>query len=334
MSDKKESNESNERKDSKIKEVLKTHKKSILFSEEDIKLEVIPTSSFQLDVALGIGGFPRGRITTIAGQEASGKSTLCYNVIVESQKLGLNPVLINAECVFDPYRAEALGIDLKKLIVVTPKDFETASDVVCEIADTGEADVIIFDSLVGAPLKALNEGSVEDHNVGRKAKLLGNFLAKVTGPVARNNVALILINQFRASMAMYGANYLMPGGYALTYASSLIIYLFGAVDKEGGEFINVRAKVKKNNLAIPFREVTYALGFDGKIDNDLEIATILTDPALGPKLGVEQFGSWYQMKEFLGESKVQGAKQVAEMLRSDNKLSKSLEAHIRKTLTR
>lgn len=259
-------------------------------------VDVIPTGSLLLDIATGIGGFPRGRITELAGKEAAGKTTTALKSIARAQRMGYRCALIDAEFAFDPEWAQHHGVNLETLEVFTPNMLEVGGEIAVALADSGEYDFIVFDSIAGAGIEQQQEGELSDANMGARARVMGNLMSKLPGPVYRNKVWLIAINQLRENFNKYvDEGYVTPGGAALKYASSLRIWLFGN-KKKADSFSIITAKIKKNKLATPFKEAMYQVDAEeGTVDTVNEVISVFTDPAFHLKLGIVREGSYYNI---------------------------------------
>jgi len=299
------------------------------------EIEYLPTGSLEIDVVTGLGGWPSGRICTMAGKESCGKSTTALWAIANAQKLGHVCAYIDAEFTFDPERAQQLGIDLNKLLLIRVPDFQTGADLTYELARSGEVRLIVFDSIAGSPIKEQNEGNVGQADIGRKAKILGNLMTKVTPPVALNKVWLLMVNQLRDGLDPYGPKFVMPGGHALVYHSSVILYMSGK-KAEDGAGLDVTVKVNKNKLASPFKDTKFYLPFSGQPDVFRSIANIVTDAQYSDMLGIERAGAYYSFpKEIFGEeNKFQGMAKTLDFLRENPDTCMKLQNHVLKTLTR
>ncbi len=293
-----------------------------------VSIDVIPSGSISLDAALGIGGFPRGRISEIYGQESSGKTTLALHVVAEAQKKGGKAAFIDAEHALDPNYAQALGVNVEELLISQPDYGEQALEIAEILVRSGAVDVIVIDSVAALVPKAELEGEMGDSHMGLMARLMSQALRKLAGIVNRSNTSLIFINQVREKIGIpFGNPETTPGGRALKFYSSIRaeVRRQSAIkqgDKTIGNFVKV--KIVKNKLAPPFREAILELIYGKGID---KIGDIL-DAA--KKVGVlEQTGSWYS---YQGERLGQGRENVKKLLSSKPELLQEIERKTREKL--
>jgi recombination protein RecA len=288
-------------------------------------IPAISTGSLGLDIALGIGGLPKGRVVEIYGPESSGKTTLTLSVIAECQKLGGTAAFIDAEHALDPGYAEKLGVKVEDLIVSQPDTGEQALEVVDMLVRSGAVDVVVIDSVAALTPRAEIEGEMGDSHVGLHARLMSQALRKITGNINRSNTLVIFINQIRMKIGvMFGSPETTTGGNALKFYASvrLDIRRTGAV-KEGDEVIGseTRVKVVKNKVAPPFRQAEFDILYGRGIYRMGEVID------LGVKLGlVEKSGAWYACK---GERIGQGKANAARFLAENPAIAGPLEAEIR-----
>jgi recombination protein RecA len=288
-------------------------------------IPAISTGSLGLDIALGIGGLPKGRVVEIYGPESSGKTTLTLSVIAECQKMGGTAAFIDAEHALDPGYAEKLGVKVEDLIVSQPDTGEQALEVVDMLVRSGAVDVVVIDSVAALTPRAEIEGEMGDSHVGLHARLMSQALRKITGNINRSNTLVIFINQIRMKIGvMFGSPETTTGGNALKFYASvrLDIRRTGAV-KEGDEVIGseTRVKVVKNKVAPPFRQAEFDILYGRGIYRMGEVID------LGVKLGlVEKSGAWYACK---GERIGQGKANAARFLAENPAIAGPLEAEIR-----
>lgn len=291
-------------------------------------VEVIPTGCLTLDVALGIGGIPRGRVIEIYGPESSGKTTLALHMIAEAQKLGGIVAFIDAEHALDPTYAERLGIDLNNLYVSQPDNGEQALDITEQLVKSGSIDVIVIDSVAALTPRAEIEGEMGDSHVGLQARLMSQALRKLTGIINKSKTSVIFINQLRDKVGViYGSPETTSGGKALKfYASMRLDVRKGEPIKNGTEIIGNKTKVKviKNKLASPFKVAEFDIIFGKGISSIGCIVNLAVDNEL-----IDKSGSWFS---YNNEKIGQGRDKVIEYLSANPELSAEIEKKIREKL--
>jgi recombination protein RecA len=303
-----------------LNKIKKDFGESVQFGNLRREIDVVSTGSLALDVATGIGGYPRGRITQIAGWESSGKTTHALNAVANIQERGGLVAYIETEYARDPLWAEKQGVNVEHLIWLQIDDLETAGETAVDLASSGQVDMIVLDSVAGAPIKAVVAGDLGDSNMGKRAKIMSDFMPKLNGPVSRNNVWMIFTNQLRDSLDPYKPKPVRPGGHALDFHSSMIVDLKAKKEKTTSpvSYVDIRASVEKNKLATPFKIAEYVMDFTGYIDPVVEAVNILTDGSYAEILGVERAGPWYTLPKHLfpsmEEAKFQGQKKIQEAL--------------------
>ena len=294
----------------------------------NVKIPAISTGSLGLDVALGIGGLPKGRVVEIYGPESSGKTTLTLQVIAEAQKAGGTCAFIDAEHALDPLYAEALGVNIEDLLVSQPDTGEQALEICDMVVRSGAVDVVIVDSVAALTPKAEIEGDMGDHHVGLQARLMSQALRKMTGNIKNSNTLVIFINQIRMKIGvMFGNPETTTGGNALKFYSSvrLDIRRIGAV-KDGDEVIGneTRVKVVKNKVSPPFRQAEFQIMYGQGIYRMGEVID------WGVKLNlVDKSGAWYSYK---GDKIGQGKANAAKFLKDNAAVAKEIEDQIRAQL--
>ena len=291
-------------------------------------IPAISTGSLGLDVALGIGGLPRGRIVEIYGPESSGKTTLTLQVIAECQKKGGTCAFIDAEHALDPIYANALGVDVENLLVSQPDTGEQALEIADMVVRSGAVDVVVIDSVAALTPKAEIDGEMGDSHMGLQARLMSQALRKMTGNIKNSNTLVIFINQIRMKIGvMFGNPETTSGGNALKFYSSvrLDIRRIGSI-KDGDEVVGneTRVKVVKNKVAPPFRQTEFQIMYGKGIYRMGEIID------LGVKLNLlDKSGAWYA---YNSDKIGQGKKNVAAFLEENSELADELEAKIRAEL--
>ncbi len=294
-----------------------------------VEAEVIPTGSLGLDLALGIGGIPRGRIIEIYGPESSGKTTLAIHAIAEAQKRGGICAVIDAEHAFDKKYAEALGVDTDNLYITQPDDGEQALDIAEQLIRSAALDLVVIDSVAALVPRSEIEGEMGDSKMGLHARLMSQAMRKLTGAISKTSCCCIFINQLREKIGvMFGNPETTTGGNALKFYASirLDIRRIGQIkDKESNVIGNeTRVKVVKNKLAPPFKTAEFDIMFGKGISKDGEIIDIGTD------LGIlQKSGSWYSYE---GQKIGQGRDQVKQMLSDNPGLMEELENKIKAKL--
>jgi recombination protein RecA len=291
-------------------------------------IEAVSTGSIGLDVALGIGGVPKGRVVEIYGPESSGKTTLTLQIIAEAQKTGGTAAFVDAEHALDPAYAEKLGVNVEELLVSQPDTGEQALEITDMLVRSGAVDVIVVDSVAALTPKAEIEGEMGDSHMGLQARLMSQALRKLTGNIKRSNAMVIFINQIRMKIGvMFGSPETTTGGNALKFYSSvrMDIRRIGAI-KKGDEVIGnqTRVKVVKNKVSPPFKQAEFEILYGEGISREGEIIELGVQHGL-----IDKAGSWYSY----GEDRIgQGKENVREFLRTNPEIAADLEAKIRATL--
>jgi len=288
-------------------------------------VEVIPTGSISLDLALGVGGIPRGRVTEVFGDEGSGKSTLAQHIIAEAQRAGGLAAYIDAEHALDPPYASACGVKLEDLFISQPDNGEQALEITETLVRSGAMDVIVIDSVAALVPRAELEGDMGDAFVGLQARLMSQALRKLTAAISRSRTAVVFTNQLREKVGvMFGNPEVTPGGRALKFYSSVRIKLSRAEALKQGEQaigIRVKAKVVKNKVAPPFRSAEFDIMFNHGISKEGNLLD------LGVAKGIiKKSGAFYSFEETrLG----QGRENAREYLRQHPELAQEIERRIR-----
>lgn len=298
-------------------------KGSVMKLGDDNKIEVesISTGSLGLDIGLGIGGLPRGRITEIYGPESSGKTTLALHVIAEAQKAGGKCAIIDAEHALDPSYAGKLGCDVENLLISQPDGGEQALEITDTLVRSGALDVIVVDSVAALVPKAELEGEMGDHHVGLQARLMSQALRKITGSISKSKTIVIFINQIRMKIGvMFGSPETTTGGNALKFYSSvrLDIRRIGAIkDKEEIVGNQTRVKVVKNKMAPPFRVIEFDIMYGQGISKMGEIIDLAVQGEI-----IEKSGAWYSYK---GDKVGQGRENSKKFLLENDDIRAEIE---------
>ena len=291
-------------------------------------IEAVSTGSIGLDVALGIGGLPKGRVVEIYGPEASGKTTLTLQVVAEAQKTGGTAAFVDAEHALDPSYAEKLGVNVDELLVSQPDTGEQALEITDMLVRSGAVDIIVIDSVAALTPKAEIEGEMGDSHMGLQARLMSQALRKLAGNIKRSNAMVIFINQIRMKIGvMFGSPETTTGGNALKFYASvrLDIRRIGAL-KKGDEVIGnqTRVKVVKNKVAPPFKMAEFEILYGEGISREGEIIELAVDQGI-----IDKAGSWYSY----GSDRIgQGKENVREYLKANPEISNDIETQIRAKL--
>ena len=299
-----------------------------LGDQPDSAVSVIPSGSIALDHALGIGGYPRGRVIEIFGPESSGKTTLAIHAIAEAQKAGGIAAMIDAEHAFDRSYAKNLGVNVDTLLISQPDNGEQALEIADNLIRSGTIDIIVIDSVAALTPKAEIEGEMGDNKVGLQARLMSQALRKLTANISKTNTCCIFINQLREKIGiLFGNPETTTGGNALKFYASVRIDVRKVTQiKDGDEATGnrTRAKVVKNKMAPPFRKAEFDIVFGEGICKVGEIVDLAVEYDI-----VHKSGSWFSY----GESKIgQGREAVLQVLRDNPELSDEIEAKVREAL--
>ncbi|KKS30901.1 recombinase RecA [candidate division WWE3 bacterium RIFOXYB1_FULL_43_24] len=291
-------------------------------------ISVIPTGSIALDIALGVGGVPRGRVVEIYGPESSGKTTLVQHIIAEAQKAGGTAALIDAEHAFDPTYAEKTGVDVENLLVSQPDTGEQALEIAETLIRSNAVDVVAIDSVAALVPRAEIEGDIGDSFVATQARLMSQALRRLTGAISRSNCTIIFTNQLRMKIGvMFGNPEITPGGKALKYYASVRIEIRKIESLKVGQDINgirVVAKVVKNKIAPPFRKAEFDIMFAEGISKESNILDVGVDLNV-----IKKSGAWY---EYNGEKLGQGKEASRIYLKANPKLRDELSDKIKQTV--
>jgi recombination protein RecA len=288
-------------------------------------IDIISTGSLSLDIALGVGGMPKGRVVEIYGPESSGKTTLALHIVAEAQKLGGTAAFVDAEHALDPQYAERLGVQIDDLLVSQPDTGEQALEITDMLVRSGALDVVVVDSVAALTPKAEIEGEMGDHHVGLQARLMSQALRKLTGNIKRANTLVIFINQIRMKIGvMFGSPETTTGGNALKFYASvrLDIRRIGSI-KKGDEVIGneTRVKVVKNKVAPPFKQAHFDILYNEGVSLESEIIELGVLHNI-----VDKTGAWYS---YNGDRLGQGKENVRIHLRENPELAAEIEALVR-----
>jgi len=294
--------------------------------EAAIKVAAIPTGSIAFDLALGIGGFPRGRVVEVFGPEATGKTTLALHVIAEAQKRGGQAAFIDAEHALDPHYAASVGVDVDNLLISQPDYGEQGLEIAEVLVRSGAVDVIVVDSVAALVPKAELEGEMGDAHMGLQARLMSQALRKLTAIVSRSKTCFIFVNQMRERIGVFiGSPETTTGGRALKFYASMRIDIRRITAlREGDSIVGNRVKVKivKNKMAPPFRDAEFDIIYGHGISREGDLVDC------GVNIGlIEKTGTWYSYK---GERLGQGRDNVKKLLKESPDLAAQVEAEIRK----
>ena len=294
-------------------------------AESALNVEAIPTGSLSLDLALGIGGLPRGRIVEIYGPESSGKTTLALHVLAEAQKMGGEVAFVDAEHALDPTYAKALGVNVEDMLISQPDTGEQALEITEALVRSGAIDVVVVDSVAALTPRAEIEGDMGDSHVGLLARLMSQALRKLAGSISKTNCIVIFINQLREKVGVvYGNPEVTTGGRALKFYASVRIEVrrIEAI-KNGSEVVGnrTRAKIVKNKVAPPFREAEFEIMYGEGISKLGELVDLAVKLDL-----IQKSGSWFSM----GDTRLgQGKDAVKKYLQDNPELAEKIEAEIR-----
>ncbi len=293
-----------------------------------LNVEVIPTGALALDIALGVGGVPRGRVIEIFGPESSGKTTVALHMIAESQKLGGTAAFIDAEHALDPVYARNLGVDIENLLVSQPDTGEQALEIGEALVRSGAIDMIVVDSVAALVPRAEIEGEMGDSHVGLQARLMSQALRKLTGAISKSRTTVIFINQIREKVGvLYGSPETTTGGRALKFYASIRLEVRRQENiKQGTDNIGsrTRAKVVKNKLAPPFKQADFDIMYGAGISREGSILDVAAELNI-----ISKNGAWYSYNE---ERLGQGRENVKEYLREHPEVTREIEQKVRQIL--
>ncbi len=290
-----------------------------------MNVEAISTSSIGLDIALGIGGVPRGRIVEIYGPESSGKTTVALHIAAEAQKQGGIAAFVDAEHALDPVYAKALGVDIDNLIVSQPDTGEQALEIVEALVRSGAVDIVVVDSVAALVPRAEIEGEMGDQHIGLQARLMSQALRKLAGAVSKSNCCAVFINQLREKVGvMFGNPEVTPGGRALKFYSSVRLEVRRVETiKHGTDMVGSRTRVKvvKNKVAPPFKSADFDIMYGKGISKEGDIVDVASEAGI-----VEKSGAWYS---YNGERLGQGRENIKKYLEENPSICDEIEQKIR-----
>lgn len=292
---------------------------------DKLNIEVIPTGSLALDIALGVGGVPRGRVVEIYGPESSGKTTLTLHIMAQVQKLGGIAAMIDAEHALDPSYARKLGVDIDNLLISQPDHGEQALEIAEHLVRSGAVDVVVVDSVAALVPRAEIEGEMGDSHVGLQARLMSQALRKLTGAIGKSNCTVIFTNQLREKVGiMFGNPEVTPGGRALKFYASVRLDIRRIETlKQGTDMVGNRTRVKvlKNKVAPPFKEAEFDIMYGEGISRHGDVLDLAADLEI-----VNKSGAWYSYGDMrLG----QGRENAKDFLRQNPELTNELEHKVR-----
>ncbi|NLJ33114.1 MAG: recombinase RecA [Firmicutes bacterium] len=290
-----------------------------------LSVEVIPTGTLSLDLALGVGGIPRGRVVEIYGPEASGKTTVALHIIAEAQKKGGNVAFIDAEHALDPVYAENLGVDVDNLLISQPDTGEQALEIAEALVRSGAVDVVVVDSVAALVPRAELEGEMGDSHVGLQARLMSQALRKLSGAISKSFTTAIFINQIREKVGViFGNPEVTPGGRALKFYSSVRLEIRRSESlKQGNELIGnrVRVKVVKNKVAPPFKQAEFDIIYGQGISREGSILDLATEQDI-----IKRSGAWYSY----GDTRIgQGRENARVFLQENPEITQEVENKLR-----
>ena len=296
-----------------------------LGDNEHQNVEVIPSGSLSLDIALGIGGYPKGRIIEIYGPESSGKTTFALHAIAEAQKLGGKVAFIDAEHALDPTYAAKIGVNTNELLLSQPDNGEQALEICEALVRSGAISVIVIDSVAALVPQAEIEGEMGDNHVGLQARLMSQALRKLSGAINKTNTVAIFINQLREKVGvMFGNPEVTPGGRALKFYSSVRLEIRRSEQiKNGNDVIGNKTAIKvvKNKMAPPFKSCVVDIMYGEGVSKEGELVDLAADAAI-----IEKTGAWYAYK---GEKLGQGKENVKELFKTNPKLYQEIDKKVR-----
>lgn len=296
-----------------------------LGDNEHREIDVIPSGSLSLDIALGIGGYPKGRIIEIYGPESSGKTTFALHAIAEAQKKGGRVAFIDAEHSLDPQYASKLGVDINELLLSQPDNGEQALEICEALVRSGAISVIVIDSVAALVPQAEIEGEMGDAHVGLQARLMSQALRKLSGVISKTNTIAIFINQLREKVGvMFGNPETTPGGRALKFYSSIRLEIRRSEQiKDGSNIIGNKTSIKvvKNKMAPPFKNCTVDIMYGEGVSVEGEIVDLASEAGI-----IDKSGAWYS---YNGEKIGQGKENVKEFLKKNTKIKEELEKKVR-----
>ncbi len=302
-------------------------KGAIMSLGKDTKMNVqsTPTGSLSLDIALGIGGVPKGRVIEIYGPESSGKTTLAYHIVAEAQKSGGVCAFIDAEHAMDPEYAKSIGVDIEKLLISQPDAGEQALEITETLVRSNGVAVVVIDSVSALTPRAELEGEMGDSHMGLQARLMSQALRKLTGAISKSNTTVIFINQIRMKIGvMFGNPETTSGGNALKFYSSVRMEIRRKGQIKDGENVignNVKVKIVKNKVAAPFKTAEFDIMYNEGISKEGEILDLGEEREV-----LKKSGSWYEYK---GQKLGQGREAAKQYLRDNQKISNEIEKKIR-----
>ncbi len=300
----------------------------LLGKTAQMNVQVIPTGSLSLDMALGVGGVPKGRVIEIYGPESSGKTTLAYHIIAEAQKIGGTAAFVDAEHALDPEYAKNIGVNIDKLLISQPDTGEQALEITETLVRSGSIDILVVDSVAALVPRAEIEGDMGESHMGLQARLMSQALRKLTGIISKSNTVVIFVNQLRMKIGvMFGNPETTTGGQALKFYSSVRMDIRRTEQIKDGENVignHVKVKIVKNKVAPPFKSAEFDIMYNEGISKVGEIVDLAVKHGI-----VDKSGAWY---EYDGQKIGQGREAAKQYLRDNPKTAETIEAKIREAV--
>ena len=315
-----------------IEEIKQRFGEGAIMKLEEVRpvdVDVIPTGSISLDLALGVGGVPRGRVIEIFGPESTGKTTLALHIVAEAQRTGGAAAFVDAEHALDPEYARKIGVNIEELLISQPDSGEQALQIVETLVKSGAVDVVVIDSVAALTPRTEIDGEMGDFQIGLQARLMSQALRKLSGLISKTKTSVVFLNQTRMKIAAYGNPETTPGGLALKFYSSVRINLKRIAQIKSGDKIigsRIKAKIVKNKVAPPFKIAEFDIYYNQGISREADVIKS------GVKYGVvKQSGSWYQ---FGGQKLGQGMEGAKQFLKENPKVLEKIKKEVMEKIER